>query len=147
MDVSHSTDIGAPAEKVFDLITDDEKKKLWAHGLLETLYPEGRSREQPVGTRFIQKINEGGRVAEYQGEILAFERPHKLAFKMSNKHFDMLMTFVLRPVGRKTRVNFSVEMAQTGFIGRTLGSVLGWFTGMIVKRQLASLKGLAERDQ
>lgn len=143
MDVRQSETIEAPAERIFELITDDEKKKEWAEGVMETFYPEGRP-DRPVGTRFIQKIKEGGHVTEYAGEILVFDKPHHLAVKMSNRHFDMLMKFDLKPMGKQTRVDFSVQMPKAGLLAQAVGKVFGWFTKMILKKQLAALKVLAE---
>lgn len=76
MTVTYSQEIVAPIDRVFDLIDDDQKIKLWMDGLEETIYPEGLDREQAVGTTFKQRIREGGRVVEYDGEVTAYDRPH-----------------------------------------------------------------------
>jgi uncharacterized protein YndB with AHSA1/START domain len=146
MEVFCSATIKASAEKIFDLITDDEKKKKWAQGLAETTYPEGRNKQHPVGTKFIQKIKEGHRLTEYNGEILAFEPPRHLSVRMSNKHIDMDMHFNLKPMGQKTQVDFVVEMPRAGLLARTAGKVFGWFTKMILKNQLSALKTMAEEE-
>ena len=75
MATRHTLDINAPVEAAFDAVEDPEKIKLWAEGVEEIIYPYGLDEQNRVGTRFTQRIREGGRVEEYEGVVTAYDRP------------------------------------------------------------------------
>ena len=54
-------------------------------GLEETSYPDGLDRTRPVGTRFVQRIREGGRVSEYQGIVTAYDPQRHLGIEIGNR--------------------------------------------------------------
>ena len=87
MVVRHRLEIEAPIGRVFALVDDPQKIKLWMHGLEETVYRTPRSKANPVGTRFTQRIRRGRQVAEYDGEVTAYDKPRHLAVRMGNEKF------------------------------------------------------------
>ena len=74
--------IHATIARVWALLDDDEKLSLWMPQLVEINYPDGKNRDAPVGTRFTQKLKEGGRIREYQGEVTAYEAPYLLGVRL-----------------------------------------------------------------
>ncbi|NIN68580.1 MAG: SRPBCC family protein, partial [Anaerolineae bacterium] len=51
--------------------------------------PEGQNREQPIGTKFTQRIREGGRITEYEGEVTAYEKPYHLGVRIGSPQFSV----------------------------------------------------------
>lgn len=75
MDDRITITVNAPIEKTFSLVDDAEKLKLWMDGLMDTEYTSPSDPANPLGTTFRQKIKEGGRVTEYEGEVTATRSP------------------------------------------------------------------------
>src|SRR6516162_3411737 len=100
--LTKSVEVKAPIEKTFALVDDPEKLKLWLVGLVETVYTSDYDPQNPVGARFKQKIKEGGRVAEYDGEVTAYDKPRHLAVRVGNKYFSADVDYRFTPVGSGT---------------------------------------------
>jgi uncharacterized protein YndB with AHSA1/START domain len=112
--IRHSLDIDAPIEKVFALVDDPERIKLWMKGLEETVYPTPPNRENPVGTRFKQRIREGRRVAEYDGEVTAYDKPTHLAVRIGNEKFLFDVDYRLSDLGGRTQLDYTAQTATEG---------------------------------
>jgi len=144
MTITYQLDIEAPIGTVFEQLDDDEKLKLWMDGLEETVYPSGRNRENPLGTKFIQKIREGGRVGEYEGEVVAYKKPTHLAIDIGNRQFTMRVNYRLSPISSGTRLDYSAETIRASWFAQVLGKLFSGFTRRILDRQMKKLKELAE---
>jgi hypothetical protein len=126
------------------LVDDDQKTKLWMDGLEETIYPDGLDRENPVGARFRQRIKEGGRVAEYDGQVTAYDKPRHLGVRIGSSAFTMEVDYRFTETGDSTRLDYSAKMLYANWFSRLMGSLFGWFTRRILNNQMTKLKGLAE---
>ena len=144
MKATYTIEINAPIERAFDLVDDDEKIKLWMDGLEETTYTSDRDRENPVGTIFKQRIREGGRISEYEGEVTNYDKPNRLGVRIGNKHFVMRVDYRFTPTEAGTRLDYSAEMVQGNWIVRVVGKLFSWLTHRILKKQMKALKALAE---
>jgi uncharacterized protein YndB with AHSA1/START domain len=144
--LSYQLDVDAPIEKVFALVDDDQNIKRWMDGLEETIYPEGRDSAKPVGTRFKQRIREGRRVADYDGEVTAYDKPRHLGVRIGNKQFAMQVDYRFHENGTGTRLNYTTEMVQATGFARLMSALFGWFTRRILDKQMRKLKELAESD-
>ena len=147
MRITYQLDIEAPIGTVFEQIDDDEKLKLWMEGLEETIYPSGRDLQNPLGTKFVQKIREGGRVGEYEGEVIAYEKPTRLAIDIGNRQFTMRVDYRLSPTSKGTRLDYSVETIKATWFVRLLGKLFSGFSRRLLDRQMKKLKELAESQQ
>ncbi len=144
MQITGTFEIAAPPETVWSCIEDPELQKKWMHGLEETSWPDGRG-DGGEGTRFVQKIREGGRIQLYEGVILTKERPRHLGLRVGNRHFSMQVHYRLSGIPAGTRLDYSCATETTGVIVKVVSFLFGGFTKRIVRRQMASLKVLAER--
>lgn len=141
--VVYTIEVNAPIEKVFDAVSDADKQKIWMEGLEETIYPsplEGN----PVGKPFKQRIREGGRVNEYDGEVTAYDKPNHLGVRVSNKQFAVQVDYRFTPTGSGTRLDYSAEMMMHTWVARIMGLLFGWFTRGILDKQMKKLKQVAE---
>jgi uncharacterized protein YndB with AHSA1/START domain len=142
--ITYSMEINAPIEQVFACVDDDEQVKRWMEGVEEITYLDPPDRDNPVGTRFKQRIREGGRVAEYEGKVIAYDKPRHLGISLGNKQFTMQVDYRFAPIDGGTRLDYSAEMiAGNGFV-RVMGVLFGWMTRRILRNQMAALKTMAE---
>ena len=144
MAITYQMDINAPIEKVFDLVDDDEKIKLWMEGLEETIYTSPQDSENPVGGTFKQKIREGGRVTEYDGVVTAYEKPNHLGVQIGNASFKMQVDYRFSKISTGTRLNYETDMVNPSWFARIMGTLFSWLTKRILNKHMANLKALAE---
>src|SRR5262245_17986770 len=145
MAANYSMEVKAPIDKLFEYVDDKEKMKLWMDGLEETTYVTQRDPANPVGTKFKQKIREGGRVQEYDGEVLAYEKPKRIAVRIGNKMFDAIADYRFTPTHDGTRLDYTCEVTCHHWLARVMKVLFGWFMKRILRKQMAKLKELAER--
>ncbi|WP_408010556.1 SRPBCC family protein [Pseudalkalibacillus sp. A8] len=145
-DFTYTIDIHAQRETVFDCINDNEKQKIWMEGLQETEYVGVYDAENPVGSHFKQKIKEGGRVVEYVGEVIAYDRPDSIAVKIGNQSFAVSVYYQLSETTNGTRLNYRAEMGTANTFTKIMGFLFGWLTKRILHKQMTRLKELAESE-
>lgn len=147
MRAAYHLNINAPVGIVFNLVDDDEKVKLWMDGLEETLYPSGRNRENPVGTKFRQRVREDGRLTEYEGEVIAYSKPTHLGLRIGNSEFLMQVDYRFTPSATGTRLDYTAEMLEARWFIRLMNRFFNWLTLRILDRQMKRLKQLAEASR
>ena|SRR5438552_17432496 len=144
MKCTYTQDINAPIEKVFDLIHDPEKHKLWLQGVEETRYVGPYDAANPVGAKFKQKIREGGRVKEYDGEVTAFARPKHVGIRLWSPQFSVTVDYCLTPLDRGTRLDYSCDVACGHWFFRLMAKLFSFFMRGMLRKQMLKLKELAE---
>jgi len=144
MNERHTMVIAAPIARVWAMIDDAENLKRWMEGLVETTYPDGFDRRRAVGTRFVQRIREGGRVADYAGEIVTYDPPRHLGFVVGNSVFRMQVDYRLAEAAGGTRLDYSALLVDAGGVVRFMSRLFGWLTRRILRKQMARLRALAE---
>lgn len=144
MAITYVQHIDAPVETVFDFLDDDRKLKTWMEGLEDTIYLADYDRANPVGARFTQRIREGGRITEYDGEVTAYSRPHRLAVKLWSKNFTVDVDYLLHAEHGGTRLDYSADLKHATTVARVMGTLFGWLTRHILVNQMSELKRVAE---
>jgi uncharacterized protein YndB with AHSA1/START domain len=142
--LKHRLEIDAPIERVFALVDDPEKVKLWMRGLQETVYKTKRNRQQPVGTRFTQRMKQGRRLAEYEGEVIAYEKPTHLALRIGTETFAFDIDYRLTDLGGRTLLEYTATGADPKGTARPAGAFFAWITRRISGKQMRRLKQIAE---
>jgi uncharacterized protein YndB with AHSA1/START domain len=143
--LTYTLEVNAPIEKAFDLVDDKEKLKWWMDGLVDTVYTSDYNPNQPVGTRFKQRIKEGGRIAEYDGEVIAYEKPRHFAVRLGNKHFSVDVHYRFTPLEAGTRLDYACDIHFNATWMRILGFLFGWLNRLILRKQMRKFKAVAER--
>jgi len=141
---TYSVEIMAPIDKVFNCVEDTEKMKQWMDGLEETRYTSDRDPANPVGTKFKQRIREGGRVQEYDGEVLAYEKPKHPAVRIGNKFFHAVADYRFAPTHGGTRLDYTCTVTCHSWFIRVMAFMFGWLMKHILRKQMTKLKELAE---
>lgn len=144
MKQTYTMDIAAPIEKVFDLIDNPEKCKMWMDGLEETVYTSDEHQNRGSGTTFKQRIREGAQVVEYDGEITHYRPSEHLAMRIGDGNFTMHVEYTLTPLEHGTRLHYSSEGEVHTWYGQVMEALYSWFTTRIIDKHLDTLKRLAE---
>ena len=144
MNERYQLEIAAPIATVWSLVDDDHNLKKWMDGLEETSYPDGLDRSRVVGTRFVQRIREGGRVQSYEGRVTAYDPPTHLGITIGNRAFEMQVDYRFTDLGGRTRLDYSALMVRAGLFVRMMSTLFVAVTRRILRRQMAKLKALAE---
>ncbi|MFQ5613511.1 MAG: SRPBCC family protein [Anaerolineae bacterium] len=147
MKITRAIQINAPLDRVFALVDDEEKLKLWMDGLEETRYLSEPDPQNPIGAKFKQRIREGGRLTEYDGEVTAYDKPHHLGVRIGNNQFGMQVDYRFAATADGTRLDYSAEMVHQTWFARLMGALFGWLTNRILDKQMRRLKELAEGEE
>ena len=144
MAVAETILIAAAPECVWALIDDPEMLPLWMPDVIETVYPDGRPAASLVGTRFVQRVRDKGRVTEYQGVVTGYEPGHYLAIDLTQPMFRISVGYRLSPAPTGTRLDFTGDLSMHNPM-MNLMAIAAWpLTSSILKRQIAGLKRVAE---
>jgi uncharacterized protein YndB with AHSA1/START domain len=146
MQTTIEVDIDAPLDVVWTILDDERNLPRWVPEVVETTFPDGHDRANPVGVRFRQKIREAGRVKEYGGVVTAYEPRKRLGIRMQDASFDMNLLYTLAQEGSGTRLVYELEVVLKSLFARIMGLLARPLTKRIVGRQLAALKRIAEED-
>jgi uncharacterized protein YndB with AHSA1/START domain len=145
MEIKLTHTINASRERVFECIYDDDNLKKWVPEFQGNKYPEDYDKNNPVGKPFTHVLKEGGRTANYTGEILEYNPPEKLVMKLAGKSFAMEISYhLIAEENNKTRLEYAVITTTYNAFTRFLGKLFAGFTKKIATKQGARLKELAE---
>jgi uncharacterized protein YndB with AHSA1/START domain len=137
-----------PRERLWSYIEEPEKQKLWLKGVLsnESTSPDISG----VGSTFLLKIQEGRRVATYEGEVTEHDRPRRLEIRMWGGNFPkgmvMRVDYQLTEIEGGTRLDYTgtVEGKRPGFLMRLMMPLFKLFGRMQLRSFLRTLKQLVE---
>jgi hypothetical protein len=147
MPITRSIEINASIDRAFDCVDDNEKVKQWAKGVEQIIPQEPWNPANPVGSKFKQLIREGGRLTEYHGEVVAYDKPRHLGVTLGSKDFSVRMDYrFTRLDARRTRLDYSADTRAFTWIGRVMLVLFGWLNRRTANQQMAALKALAERE-
>jgi uncharacterized protein YndB with AHSA1/START domain len=145
MRIATVVEINAPVERVWPLVAEDGNIGLWMPDVLETTYPDGRPQGDPVGTRFEQRIREGGRVSTYQGEVTAYAPQSLLGVRLQDQgNFSTDVVYRLSRQGAGTRLDYTCDVVLKSRLARLMMVIALPMTWHIVKRHMRNLKRVAE---
>lgn len=146
MQITLSTEINASLERAFDVVNDNDKIVEWAEGVEEIIPGDPWNPDNPVGSRFKQRIREGGRVATYDGEVVAYDKPRHIAVRLSSSQFTMRVDYRFSAIdAQRTRLDYAVDMTMHTFVARIMGRLFAGFTRKLAQKQVGAFKAYAER--
>src|SRR5207249_11768196 len=100
--------------------------------------------DNPVRAKFKQKMREGGKVKEYDGEVTAFARPKHLGIRLYSPQFSVQVDYRLTPRDSGTHLDYAADVSCGHWFVRVMVRIFSFFMRGIVKKQLRQLKQLAE---
>jgi carbon monoxide dehydrogenase subunit G len=148
MRIDYSMELGCTPDQLWPYLEDPQRQKQWMKGLLEnTATSEGPQR---VGSTFRMRIKEGGKVAEYDGQITGYEKNRYLGIRMWGgalpKEAAMNVDYRLADLNGRTRLDYVCRMegAKFGWFMRMLMPLFAFFGKMQLKSFMRKLKSLVE---
>jgi uncharacterized protein YndB with AHSA1/START domain len=144
VNLSFQINIKTPVEKVFDLVSDIDNMKQWMDSLIESEYTSGFDPENAIGVKFRQRASEMGQEVEYEGEIIAYEKPTLFAVRVGNKKFAAEIKYRLSTSDDGSLLKYSAELVKASLAFRLLASAFSATAEKTLARQMQNLKKLAE---
>lgn len=144
MRIELQCDIAAPIERVFAYLSEDDLRRLWTPGLEEISYPTGQRPAEPVGTRFTQRLNDGGELITYQGEFTEWEPPRRLGLLVGPEGYSFAVQWHLMALGTGTRLHYQATLRRAGWWYRLCACLTQGMVTHQMRLQLRQLKLLAE---
>jgi uncharacterized protein YndB with AHSA1/START domain len=144
MDIRHTVLVNAPIEKTFEVLGDAEHLKLWMDSVVEIVHISPPERRNAAGAIFRMKIKEGGRIAQYEGQITALEKPRLLGLLLRGTHLTSYIDYRLQSEDGGTLVKFASTLVFGSLLARVMGLLFGWLTRRLARKQLAKLKAVVE---
>jgi len=147
MRTEYGIEVNCPPERLWPFLEDPEKQKLWMKGLLENVATS--TQQTGVGATFKMKIKEGGKIAEYFGEVLKYERNKLLGIKLwggALKDMEVFVDYRLIDLNGRTRLDYLATMEIKGLMMKIFSPLFKAFSMMQLKSFFKILKRLAESD-
>ncbi|MCF6409337.1 SRPBCC family protein [Pseudalkalibacillus salsuginis] len=85
-------------------------------------------------------------MVEYDGEVLAYDRPNMIAVKIGNQSFIVNAYYQLSKTIQGTRLDYRAEMDTANTFTKIMGFLFGWLTKSILHKQMTRLKEMAESE-
>jgi len=149
MSIRHTLQLSAPVEQAFawaDLVADPARIGQWMKGVEETIFDQPVTANDAVGARFVQKIREGGRVNEYQGEITAYNPPHHLGVRLADKHTKLDIDYRFTPAGDGSRIDYRCDLVDPTRFVRVVYFLFRPLTSKLMKSHLKRLQELIDEN-
>lgn len=143
-----TTPINASAETVFACVDEPEHIVSWVEGAVEHTYTTPRTLTSAVGQRFQQRLRIGKNIKEFQGEVIAWDKPTHFALSIPAPAYSSIAHFRITPKGPKQSVvDYSIDVTLHKAFVRAISPVLRIPLSLFVKKQMDRLKALAEKVQ
>ena len=149
METNYTVIIDCPPEQLWPWLEEPDKQKQWMKGLLDNVpTTDGPTR---VGTTFRMTIQEGRRVANYDGEVTNYAPYRHLGIRFwgeALRGVEMAADYKLQNLGARTRLDYRAVADTTGagFLMRLLLPLYKLFSTMQLRSFMKTLKHLAEAE-
>lgn len=142
------TKVNAPAETVFACVDEPEHIVKWVGGAVDHAYLTARDPANPVGQKFLQKLKMGNSVRDFEGTIVAWEKPTHFGLQIPTAAYSSEAHFRITPEGpANSTVDYSIDVTLHTPTARVIATVLRIPLGFFVRNQVGKLKTYAESLQ
>ena len=136
--------INADIEKVFSCFDDESKIHQWMAGQLTTEFITARDPENPVGTKFRQRVHN---LIELDGEVIAYQSPLLLGIGWKAKGLTGTITYNFLEVSEnKTKISSDLEVFDGDGKGKLAATLLSPISHVLMESHLKGLKKLSEAE-
>jgi len=147
MRTEYGIEVNCPPARLWPYLEEPDKQKLWMKGLLENVATS--TQQTGVGATFKMKIKEGGKIAEYFGEVLKYERNKLLGIKLWGgplKDMEVFVDYTLIDLNGRTQLDYLAIMEIKGLMMKIFSPLFKAFSMMQLKSFFKTMKRLAESD-
>lgn len=147
MRVTRTVVVNRSPEELWPHLHEPDEMLRWMPRLVKVI-PHDSSSAMGPGARFLMKIQEPRKVADYEGEILTYEPPERLRLKLWGGSFKeaetMFGEYRLEDLGGRTRLVYDVQKDLEGWLLNALTPFI-WLLGFFhLGGVLRALKRAAE---
>ena len=145
--ITSQTEIQAPKEVVFSYLEDNEKQKEWMTGLEGTEYLTEFDISNPVGTKFKQRLREGNRMQEYEGQVTEYKKNNRLSIQMNHPSFLIKLSYKLQEISPNSSILYiTEELTAKTVSGKIISILFRVFMKKGLEKQMKALKRSAEKQ-
>ncbi|MDX2037669.1 MAG: SRPBCC family protein [Isosphaeraceae bacterium] len=147
MDIRYTTEISAPADRVWRYITEPELQKQWMRGVVANVPIEGEP--NTVGSKSRMTIREGGSNQDYEVTLTEFEPHERLTVEMRGKNLGdtpMQVEYRLTDLVTETRLDYRCLWNPSSRVVRFVSWIFGGFAKGMLVGFMKSLKELCEAE-
>jgi hypothetical protein len=142
------TKVKASADTVFSCVDVPEHIVKWVGGAVDHVYLTERNPANPVGQKFLQKLKMGNSIRDFEGKIIAWEKPTHFGLFIPTPAYSSEAHFRITPEGPgNSTVDYSIDVTLHTLAARVIGAVLRFPLGFFVQNQIGKLKSYAESLQ
>ncbi|MGI9517174.1 MAG: SRPBCC family protein [Pirellulaceae bacterium] len=146
MNIKINIDIDAPVETVWHCITDIEQIKRWLSDDIIGVDPADPG-PLHAGQKSRMQIKEGGRIAEYENEIIQCNELEQLELLMKGQSLGknpMMMNYHLTPSNGRTSLQYVATWKPHGLFLWLMSPLISWLGRRNTAKAFTRLKALAE---
>ena len=100
--------------------------------------------EQPVGTRFTQKVREGLLARTYEGRVEVYREFDLFSISFSDRRFRFRLDYTIEVEERGTVLKYRLENHRENLLTMLAGGIVSGMTENMVVKNLRNLKRFAE---
>lgn len=139
-------EIQAPIEVVFSYLEDNDKQKEWMTGLEGTEYLTEFDSSNPVGVKFKQRLREGNRIQEYEGQVTEYNKNNRISIQMNHPAFLINVSYNLQEISTNSSMLYvTEEVTAKNVSGKILSILFRVFMKRGLEKQMKLLKQCAEK--
>lgn len=143
--------LNAAPSIVWPYLIDASLQKKWITGLVENRLLDAH---QQVGSKFVMRVREGNKIAQYEGEILVFEKHREFSMMFSGGNFKMgtkmFVDYRLSDVDAlETNLYYrsKMEIEEPSILFTLCMPLMRAFSIIQIKSFMRKLKIMVEKDQ
>lgn len=149
MKVCLDTEIDVTPEQLWPWLVEPERQKQWMKGVESNELVDGDGHS--VGSTFKMKIREGGKLSDYDGTVVEYEKPKRLAVELvggcGKTPMKMVAVYALEPMGSGgTRLRYEGGGELPGIFAKVMMVFFFWMPKLMLKKFMKSLKKAAEAE-
>lgn len=145
--ITSQMEIQAPIEVVFSYLEDNDKQKEWMTGLEGTEYLTKFDISNPVGVKFKQRLREGNRIQEYEGQVTEYNKNNRITIQMNHPSFLINVSYHLQEISPNSSILYITEELKAKTVsGKILSILFRVFMKKGLEKQMKALKQCAERQ-
>ncbi len=143
--IRYKTGVNASAENVFTCVDNPEYIVQWVEGAVEHTYITERGPTSAVGQKFRQRLRMGKSIKEFQGTVIAWERPTHFGLSIPAPAYSSQAHFYISPEGAaRSTVEYTIDVTFHKPLLQAVAPLMKIPLTFFVKKQIGRLKSLAE---
>lgn len=144
MHIIKSTFMAAPAKVVFACVTQPELIPQWIEEVDWVRFVGKLDPEQPLGTRFRQRVREGLVMRTLEGEVVAYEHDQEFGVECGDNRLTMRLGYSISEKEGGCQMEYRIEIEKKSLFLRMVGGLIDLVSDQVANKHMASLNQFAQ---